>query len=110
MTPVEIVQAQFDAYNDRDADRLASFYADDCVIADMSGTVTLQGVAAIHDRFRKTFADNPQNRAWSVNRIAVGNIVVDHEKGERSPGGDSFGIVAVYTIADGKVARLTMGR
>lgn len=110
MTPAEIVQAQFDAYNDRDADRLASFYAEDCVITDMNGTVTMQGSTAVRARFRKTFADKPQNKAWSLNRIAVGNIVVDHEQGEREPGGDRFEIVAVYTIANGKIARLAMGR
>ncbi len=110
MTPVEIVQAQFDAYNDADADRLASFYAKDCIITDMNGTVTMQGSAAIRDRFRKTFADNPKNKAWCVNRIAVGNIVVDHEQVERSPGGERFELVAVYTIANGKIARLAMGR
>lgn len=110
VTPTEIVQAQLDAYNERDADRLAAFYAEDCVFTDLAGNVTLQGRAAVRERFRKTFSDHPRNRAWSKNRIAVGNIVVDHEQGERSPGGESFELVAVYTVHNGKITRLAMGR
>lgn len=110
MTPTEIVQAQLDIYNDHDAERLAACYAEDCVFADLAGNVTLQGRAAVRDRFSKTFTDHPKNKAWSVNRIAVGNIVVDHEVGERAPGGERFELVAVYTVKDGKIARLAMGR
>jgi hypothetical protein len=110
MSPAEVVQAQFDAYNAQDVDRLCSYYAEDCVITDLNGTVTMQGRAAFRERFAKTFAEHPKNRAWSVNRITLGNIVVDHEVGERAPGGEKFEIVAMYTIKDGQIARLAMGR
>jgi hypothetical protein len=33
----------------------------------------LEGRAAFRERFAKTFAEHPQNKAWSVNRIALGN-------------------------------------
>jgi uncharacterized protein (TIGR02246 family) len=110
MSPLEIVEAQFDAYNAGDAARLASFYAEDCVLCDFEGAVTLQGQAAVRERFEKTFAQHPQNRAWSVNRIVLGDHVVDHEVGERAPGGDRFEIIAIYTIRDGRIARLAMGK
>lgn len=104
-----MVQAQLDAYNARDAQRLTSFYAANCELTDLKGTVTLQGRAALYQRFSKTFTDHPQNRAWSVNRIVVNNIVVDHEVGERSPGGERFELVAIYTIEGNQITRLAMG-
>jgi uncharacterized protein (TIGR02246 family) len=110
MTPTEVVEANYKAYNAGDADRLADLFAEDCVITDLNGTVTLQGRAAFRDRFARTFAEHPQNRAWSVSRIALGNIVVDHEVGERAPGRDRFEIVAIYTIRNGLIERLAMGR
>jgi hypothetical protein len=110
MTPIEVVEANYNAYNAGDADRLAELYAENCVITDLSGNVTLQGRAAFRDRFARTFAEHPQNRAWSVSRIALGNIVVDHEVGERAPGRDPFEIVAIYTIRNGLIERLAMGR
>jgi len=110
MSPIEVVQAQFEAYNARDAEALASFYADDCVITDLDGAVTLEGRDAFRARFAKTFAEHPQNRAWSLSRIAVGEHVVDHEVGERTPGGERFEIVAIYTVKGGLITRLAMGK
>lgn len=110
MTPLEVVQAQLDAYNAQDLDRFCGWYAEDCVLADLNGIVTLEGRAALRARFAKTFADYPQNRAWSQNRISVGNVVVDHEVGERSPGGERFEIVATYIVRDACIVRLAMGK
>lgn len=110
MSPADLVQKQFDAYNAQDLDRLCACYAEDCVITDLDGEVTIRGRAAFRERFAKTFAEYPKNRAWSVNRMAVGNVVVDHEVGERAPGGERFEIIAVYTIKNGLIGRLAMGR
>lgn len=110
MTPLEIVQAQFDAYNARDVDAMCGWYAEDCIVANLNGDVTLRGREAVRTRYGKTFAENPQNRAWSHHRFAVGNIVVDHEAGERAPGVGRFEVVAIYTIRDGLIARLDMAR
>jgi hypothetical protein len=110
MTPLEIVQAQFDAYNARDVDAMCAWYAKDCVVANLNGETTMRGREAIRTRYGRTFAENPQNRAWSHHRFAVGNIVVDHEGGERAPGVGKFEVVAIYTIHDGLIARLDMAR
>ncbi|MBL8549649.1 MAG: nuclear transport factor 2 family protein [Hyphomonadaceae bacterium] len=110
MSPNEIVDAQYAAYNAGDAELLASFYAADVEITDLAGNLTLKGREAFQARFAKTFAEFPQNRAWSKNRIVLGNIVVDHEEGERAPGGERFEVVAIYTIKDGHIARLAMGK
>lgn len=110
MNPIEVVEANYEAYNAGDADRLADLYAEDCVLTDLNGNVTLEGRAAFRERFAKTFAEHPENRAWSLSRIALGNVVVDHEVGERSPGCGHFEIIAVYTIRDGLISRLAMGR
>jgi len=110
MTPLEVVEAQFKAYNDRDADALASWYAEDCVISALYGEPSMVGREAVRKRFAKTFADNPQNRAWSHHRFAVGDIVIDHEEGERAPGVGRFEVAAIYTIRDGLIVRLDMAR
>lgn len=110
MTPLEVVAAQFEAYNRRDADALSLWYAEDCVVGDLYGEPSMLGREAVRARFAKTFAENPQNRAWSKYRFAIGRLVIDHEEGERAPGVGHFEIVAVYTIRDGLIARLDMAR
>ena len=87
-----------------------SFYADDCVVADLNGAVTNSGAAAIRERYAAMFAKFPQNKAVLVNRIVVGDTVVDHEDVSREPGGERFQVAAIYTIKGGKIARVDFAR
>lgn len=104
------VQGQLDAYNAQDLDLFMSFYADDCVVADLNGAVTNSGAAAIRERYAAMFAKFPQNKAALVNRIVVGDTVVDHEDVSREPGGERFQVAAIYTIKGGKIARVDFAR
>ncbi len=104
MSPVELVQAQFDAYNAQNLDLMCSFYAEDCIVADLNGVITQNGRAAIRERYAKTWAQYPKNHARLVNRMSHGDIVVDHEQGERGPDGPSFEAICIYTVKNGLIA------
>lgn len=106
MSAVDLVQRQLEAYNAQDLDAFCATYADDCLIADLNGAVSQSGKDAIRARYAKTFSDYPKNRAWSINRMALGDVVIDHEKGERSPEGPFFEALVVYTVKDGLIARV----
>lgn len=106
MSAADVVQAQLEAYNAQDLDAFCATYADDCVIADLNGAVSQSGAAEIRARYAKTFGDYPKNRAWVVNRMSLGDVVIDHERGERSPEGPFFEALVVYTIANGRIARV----
>jgi uncharacterized protein (TIGR02246 family) len=110
MTPEQIAQGQLDAYNAQDLDAFMAFYADDCIVADLNGQVTNNGAAAIRERYAAMFAKFPQNKAALVNRIVVGNTVVDHEDVLRAPGGERFEACAIYTMRGGKIARVDFAR
>lgn len=103
---VDIVQRQFDAYNAQDLEAMLATYADDAVIAHYHGAVLQAGKAEIRARYAKTFGDYPLNRAWSINRMAHGDVVIDHEKGERSPDGPFFEALVLYTVKNGLIARV----
>jgi hypothetical protein len=106
----EVAQGQLDAYNAQDLDAFCRFYADDVVVADLNGTVTQQGLPALRERYARMFVQHPQNRAELVNRIALGNIVADHEHVVRGPGGETFDVMAIYTIRGGKIARVDFAK
>jgi hypothetical protein len=110
LSPLEVAQFQLDAYNAQDLDAFCGFYADDVVVADLNGAVTSRGLAALRQRYAKTFGDFPQNKVALKGRVAVGPTVVDHELVIRSPGGETFEVLAIYTIADGKIARVDFAR
>lgn len=110
LSSVDLVQAQFDAYNAQDLDAYCGFFADDVVVADLNGAVSVQGIAAYRAKYAGTFQQFPQNKAELLNRIAVGATVIDHEKVVRSPGGETFEVIAIYTLADGKIARVDFAK
>ena len=110
MSPADIAQGQLDAYNRQDLDAHCAYYADDIVVADLNGAVTGRGIGAYRAKYEKLFAEFPSNRAELVGRIVVGATVIDHERVSRTPGGDTFDVAAIYTIAGGKIARVDFAR
>ena len=107
---IDIAQKQLDAYNAQDLDAYVGFFAEDCIVSGLNGTPTETSRAAIKARYAKAFAQFPQNKAYLKNRIAVGNVVVDHERVVRAPGGEEFEIIAIYTFRDGLIARVDFAK
>jgi len=110
LSNLDIVQAQFDAYNAQDLDAFCRFYADDAILGSLNAEPHTRGLAAVRERHVKLFGDFPQNRAELLNRIAVGPTVIDHERVVRSPGGETFEVIAIYTLAGGKIARVDFAK
>jgi hypothetical protein len=106
ITPFDVAEAQFEAYNLQDLDGHCACFADDIVVADFNGAVTISGIEAYRAKYAQVFADFPQNRAELLNRMVVGRTVIDHERVSRKPGGDTFEVAAIYTIADAKIVRV----
>ena len=104
--PFDVAEAQLEAYNAHDLDGHCACFADDVVVADLNGDVTISGIAAYRAKYQQVFADFPQNHAELLNRIVVGNRVIDHERVKRSPDADPFEVAAIYTIVDAKIVRV----
>lgn len=100
------VQAQLDAYNAQDLDAHMALYQSDATIRDWHGAITHAGTEAIRARYSALFAEHPGNHAQLVNRIAVGSVVVDHERVRRTPDSPTFDVAAVYTLKGGLIARI----
>lgn len=104
--PSDVAQAQLDAYNAQDLDAHCAQFADDVKVADLNGAVTLDGLAAYRAKYAKLFVDFLGNKALLLSRIAIGNVVIDHERVLRSPASEPFEVAAIYTIIDGKIRRV----
>ena len=105
-----VAQKQLDAYNAQDLETYVTYFAQDCIVSGLNGVPTETSRDAIKARYAKAFAHFPQNKAELKNRIAVGNTVVDHELVIRSPGGEQFEIIAIYTFRDGLIARVDFAK
>ena len=105
-----VASRQLDAYNAQDLDTYVSYFTEDCIVSGLNGMPTETTREAIKARYAKAFAQFPQNKAELKNRIVVGNTIVDHEMVIRSPGGEQFEIIAIYTFRDGLIARVDFAK
>jgi uncharacterized protein (TIGR02246 family) len=106
----DIAQKQLAAYNAQDLDTYVSCFAEDCVVAGLNGTPTETSRSAIRARYAKAFEAFPENKAELINRVAVGNTVVDHELVIRKPGGEQFEIIAIYSFKDELISRVDFAK
>jgi hypothetical protein len=105
MTPEEIVQEQLEAYNARDLERFAATYADGITIYRLPALEpAIAGKARLREVYRARFA-SPGLHAEIVNRIVLGNKVIDHERvvGIKP---EPVEAVAAYEVADGLIRRV----
>lgn len=106
MTPVEVVQGQVDAYNDRDLDRFLSFYGDAITVFRMPATEpTLAGKSRFAEFYASQRFNRPGLHAEVLQRIVLGNKVIDHE---RITGvlDTPMEIAAVYEVAGDRIERV----
>jgi hypothetical protein len=108
--PIEIVQAQVEAYNRRDLEGFLSFYADDAQIFDYPDHLLMSGKDPMRERYRKLFEPAPELHAAILHRIAFDRFVVDQEKVTGRQDGVPIEAVAIYEVRDGRIVRVTFLR
>ncbi len=79
-TPTELAQAQLLAYNAKDLDAFVACYSEDVRVWRMPAAApSLVGRAAFRDSYRLGPFAQPQVQAKIAQRMAMGNMVIDHE-------------------------------
>jgi hypothetical protein len=109
MKPVDVVQAQLEAYNAQDIETFCACFAQDCVIADLNGALPPEDLGQLRERCQAMFARYPRNKARIASRMALGNVVIDHEVIQRSPE-LRVEAIAIYTVRDGLISRVDFVR
>jgi hypothetical protein len=111
-TPIDVVQAQLEAYNQRDLATFLACYASTCRIEDGLGEVLLNGQAAISQRYSDLFAHAPHLHAEVTTRLTIGAYVIDQEHVTGLPtqdGGErDLHAIAVYRVEDGLIQHVRM--
>lgn len=105
MNAVDVVQRQVDAYNARDLRAFLATFSDGISIYRMPASEpALKGKAALAEFYANERFNLPQLRADILDRIAMGNKVIDHERihGVRAA---PFEAAAIYEVIDGLIAR-----
>ena len=102
-----VVQAQLDAYNARDIDAFIATYADDVKLFELPDKLLSEGTTTMRERYGKLFKDE-RLHATIVNRIVMGDTVVDYERVRlTSPQGPAtLEAIAIYEVRDGKITKV----
>ncbi len=109
-TPVDLVQRQLNAYNARNLDAFLEPYADDAEIYDLPDKLTSQGKEAMRKRYGAMFDKMTGLHCELVNRIVVGNTVVDHERITFGTDREPVQAIAIYKIENGKIRKVYFTR
>ena len=105
------VQQQIDAYNNQDLDAFVAAYSEDVVLEDGEGNVMAQGHDGIRELYAELFDRSPQLHGEVLNRISVGQYVIDEERvtGINMEGYPSeMHAAVIYRLAEGKIAHVRL--
>jgi hypothetical protein len=98
--PVEVVQRQLEAYNARDLSRFIANFSDSIQVF---RPPAMEPAISGKERFSEFYATQRFNRpglkAEVMNRMVLGNKVIDHER-IVGVSAKPFDLVVVYAIAD----------
>ncbi len=103
MTPEQAVQHQLDAYNAHDLPRFLEMYENDVVVYRLpSKEPAFTSLGQLAEFYRTQRFNLPALRAELMNRMVIGNVVIDHERvhGVRDR---PFEVAASYRVVDGLI-------
>jgi hypothetical protein len=101
------VKLQLEGYNNRDIETFAKAFSDTVKVYRQPGVLSYQGKEELRKRYGQMFASTPDLHCEIVNRIVAGNVVIDHEKVQRSKDQPRFDAIAVYRVQNNEIVEVT---
>ena len=105
--PEAVVQVQLAAYNARDLDAFLATYAEDAQLFEHPSKLLASGLAQLRERYAARFAE-PNLHAVVMQRIVMGNVVIDHERVTRTfpEGTGAQDAIAMYEVRGTVITRV----
>ena len=106
MSPLEIVQMQFDLYNNRNLEQFCNLFSKEIIFKNFeTQNIILKGLDELKIHMIKRFS-NPRLKATLLSRMQLNDVIVDHEKVTGLQDSD-LEAIAIYKIKDSKIAEVT---
>lgn len=103
--PESIVNKQLEAYNKRDIDAFVATYTDHIKLYKYPNHLISEGHEALRKEYLSFFEKAPDLNAQIVNRMVLGNKVIDKEKVTFN--GHTIYAIAIYEVQNGKISKVT---
>lgn len=101
-----LAQEQLDAYNNRDIEAFVVPYADDVKVFNFPDQLLFQGKDELYGLYGRMFSRTPDLHCKLINRMVMGNTVIDQEEVTISRGEPPMRAIAIYKIRKGKIAEV----
>lgn len=104
-SPVQLVQRQLNAYNERNIDAFMDTYSDDIELYTFPDSLTSKGKEAMRKRYESMFKKFPELHCEIKKRIIQGNVIIDQEHVSGTAKGP-FEATAIYHVENGKIKKV----
>lgn len=105
VTPLLLVDQQLAAYNTRDIDAFLIPYSDSVELYEYPGKLMGKGKEEMRKSYAGMFKQVTQLHCELVNRMVLGNVIIDHES-VSGFGPKPLRAIAIYTIEKGKIQKV----
>lgn len=108
----KIVQANLDAYNNRNLKEFMSYFSDDVKLIQFSDQKILaEGKVVIEKLYGDLFEQSPALHSTILKRMVMGNKVIDHESITGRKGAtEAIELIMIYEVKDSKIFKMTVLR
>ena len=104
-SPVDVIKEEVKAYNARDIDGFLATYAPDAKIYLFPDNLIMSGHEEMRTRYKTRFDSAPNLHCEIVNRIVLGDYVIDREKITGIEEGKETHAVLIYEIKEGLIQK-----
>jgi hypothetical protein len=101
------VAVQLKAYNERDIETFVSAYSDTVKVYFFPGELQYQGKSEMRQKYAAMFERTPDLHCELVNRMVMGNIIIDQEKVLYKKGQPRIDAIAIYKLKDNLIYEVT---
>lgn len=105
-SPENLVQQQLNGYNARDIEAFVAPYSEDVELYDFQEKLIYKGKDKMRNQYALMFDRVPSLHCELVNRIVMGNIIIDHERISGFGKGRLVEASAVYKIEAGEIVEV----
>ena len=102
----QLAQAQLEAYNNGNLEEFVKPYSEDVEIYLFPNQSYGKGKEWMRENYGKLFNNSPNLHCELVNRIILGDTVIDHEKVSGMQGIETFEAVAIYKIENNQIRKV----
>ena len=105
-TAARLAQEQLDAYNKRDIEAFLKPYHENVKVYNHPDQLVFEGKEAMRKRYGPMFQSSPDLHCTLMNRMVLGNIVIDQESVIFNKDQPPTEVMAMYKIKDSKIVEV----